>query len=704
MRFLLVVFVFLYPCLSVFSQEEPKDTIGELFSISFSELLSLKVESATKHEEDVFDSPLAATIISGEEIIRSGVTSVAEALRLCAGTIVRQQNKSYFNMHLRGFDDVLPIGNQLTLGTNAMTLVMIDGRPVFNYFQGGTFWETLPIGLNDIEKIEVIRGPSSALYGQNAVAGVINIFTKKGDNNDLKVSSTLQTSPYGDMTIGANIHQKINDQFDIGFSSNMNRFERGMTEYFGYRQKDYVHRDSLRFLGVGGDVRYPDEELALNNHAINTFLQADINENIHSRLSVGVQESEGQRIYADNLTSPFSTNTSKSGYVDVKTDAYSFHNQLSYQKGSQNTVGMLGWEYDYDVVDATLEYEKEIKGFRLRPGIAYHSAIYNDQKAVEEHGADRAFLGQQRIIDSKSAFLHSEYKKNGWRAIVALRYDLYNTPEKGYGTYQFILAKKINEKHLLRGVMSRANKGSFMLDSYYNQRFEQFIPSMGINFVTRLEGNQNLDLLVMDMFELGYRFKGSDKICLSMSLNHQRTKNYASLVQQETGDPFNVYYRFENLPLDAVQNGGELEVMFTPNKKLFVKGFVSMQSTKWRNEDGFVDIETGDTITDYISHFTTPKMYGGFEVNYNISKKWNVNVTNYFMSSQTINSSIRSDENDEYYTVASVFVFNTKVTYALTDNMKLFVNGRNLLANNQVQTVWGDKLNALLLFGLDFKL
>ena len=59
------------------------------------------------------------------------------------------------------------------------------------------------------------------------------------------------------------------------------------------------------------------------------------------------------------------------------------------------------------------------------------------------------------------------------------------------------------------------------------------------------------------------------------------------------------------------------------------------------------------------------------------------------MSSQTINSSILSDENDEYYNVASVFVFNTKVTCALTDNMNLFVNGRNLLANNQVQTVWG---------------
>ena len=78
---------------------------------------------------------------------------------------------------MRGGIDGIP-----TFGFNAINtsiLVMVDNRPVFNYLQGGTYWQNLPIGITDVDRIEVVHGPVSSLYGPNAVSGVINIITKE---------------------------------------------------------------------------------------------------------------------------------------------------------------------------------------------------------------------------------------------------------------------------------------------------------------------------------------------------------------------------------------------------------------------------------------------------------------------------------------------------------------------------------------------
>jgi len=147
--------------------------------LSLEELLNTKVTIASKESERAFDAPSSISVITKSEIEKSGCNSIPEALRLSPGLIVKQQNTGNFDVYIRGFDNVLPVGSQLTMGTNSITLVMIDGRPVNNYFQGGTFWETLPVSISDIDRIEIVRGASSALYGPNAAAGVINIITQR---------------------------------------------------------------------------------------------------------------------------------------------------------------------------------------------------------------------------------------------------------------------------------------------------------------------------------------------------------------------------------------------------------------------------------------------------------------------------------------------------------------------------------------------
>ena len=126
--------------------------------MSLDELTNIDlIVTASKKIEDLFETPLSVTIIKRDEIINSGALSIPEALRLAPGLIVREQTSGVYDVHIRGFDNVT-VNSTLPFPANTITLVMIDNRPVYNYFAGGTFWETLPIDINDIERIEIVGG------------------------------------------------------------------------------------------------------------------------------------------------------------------------------------------------------------------------------------------------------------------------------------------------------------------------------------------------------------------------------------------------------------------------------------------------------------------------------------------------------------------------------------------------------------------
>ncbi|MDY0281431.1 MAG: Plug domain-containing protein, partial [Salinivirgaceae bacterium] len=144
--------------------------MAELIGVSTDELLKMalnrEVSSASKKGESVFESPLSTTVISKEEIELTGATTYEELFRSVPGMIIREESNGNFDIHIRGNDN-LPPGNFSHFSENTMTLVMIDGRIVYNYINGGTIWESIPVSLSDIERIEIIRGASTALYGPN---------------------------------------------------------------------------------------------------------------------------------------------------------------------------------------------------------------------------------------------------------------------------------------------------------------------------------------------------------------------------------------------------------------------------------------------------------------------------------------------------------------------------------------------------------
>jgi iron complex outermembrane receptor protein len=143
-------------------------TIGQLKQLNVEDLMNVEVTSVARHPEKLLQSASAIQVITQEDIRRSGATSIPEALRLADNLEVAQKNSHDWAISARGFNTAL--GNKL--------LVMIDGRTVYTPLYSGVFWDVQDYVLEDIDRIEVISGPGGALWGANAVNGVINIITK----------------------------------------------------------------------------------------------------------------------------------------------------------------------------------------------------------------------------------------------------------------------------------------------------------------------------------------------------------------------------------------------------------------------------------------------------------------------------------------------------------------------------------------------
>ncbi|HEV7506589.1 MAG TPA: TonB-dependent receptor [Thermoanaerobaculia bacterium] len=152
------------------AQEEPRVAPAELKQLSIEQLMEIDVTSVSRRSEQLSKAAAAITVITGEDLRRSGVTSLPDALRLSVSVHVAQSNGNTWGISSRGFNS--------TFATADKMLVLIDGRSVYTPLFSGVFWDVQDVPLEDIDRIEVIRGPGATLWGANAVNGVINIITK----------------------------------------------------------------------------------------------------------------------------------------------------------------------------------------------------------------------------------------------------------------------------------------------------------------------------------------------------------------------------------------------------------------------------------------------------------------------------------------------------------------------------------------------
>ena len=192
------------------------------------ELLFLQEETvsiAAMHEQPISEAPSNVYVITQEDIRHSGATDIPTLLRRIPGMEVIQMSGADFNVSARG--DNQPAANKL--------LVLIDGRSVYEDTLGLVYWKALPITLPEIAKIEVLKGPASALYGFNAFDGVINIITKSPDDYQGTIvqfgggefgtisAAAVNAAKYGDfgyrLSLGRDQNQQWRNRDTLAFRS-----------------------------------------------------------------------------------------------------------------------------------------------------------------------------------------------------------------------------------------------------------------------------------------------------------------------------------------------------------------------------------------------------------------------------------------------------------------------------------------------------
>ncbi len=147
----------------------PQTISPDLTSLSLEDLMNTKVTSVSKTEQKISRTASAIFVITAADIAHSGATNIPDLLRMVPGFDVAQIDANTWAISARGLNG--RFSNKL--------LVMVDGRTVYTPTFGGVLWDTLDLPLEDIERIEAIRGPGGAVWGANAVNGVVNIITKK---------------------------------------------------------------------------------------------------------------------------------------------------------------------------------------------------------------------------------------------------------------------------------------------------------------------------------------------------------------------------------------------------------------------------------------------------------------------------------------------------------------------------------------------
>ncbi|MEO8147816.1 MAG: TonB-dependent receptor plug domain-containing protein [Bacteroidia bacterium] len=717
-----------FVALSAFSSFAQTDSVINNESLSLKELLNVKVVSVSKTSELLFDAPLSASVVTKDEILRAGCTSIMEALRLVPGMIVREQTNGNYDIHLRGMDNVPP-NSPFDITSNTTTLVMIDNRPVYSYLRGGTFWETLPVDINDVERIEVVRGPAAALYGPNAVNGVINIITRQAKKDGLYLVANTQQGSYQTSIANVSAGYRFNKKWSMIASGNYQGRDRTQTSYFEFDRNIWLdHPDYfINFTGDtirNADIRYPNPQQAMDKYAGNLFLNYEPSDKIKYSVSAGAQHSIAQRVSTENEITPLSNTLSDSKYVDFKANIKGLSIQLSDNGGTQATDLDPGRKYDFNIIGGSMEYKFTKDNLSITPGLSYNNAVYDDRK-YSDSITQSGLLNARGVITSQSASLHSEYKmlNNKLRLVAGVALNKFNYPDTNYISYEFAATYKLNKRNLIRAVYSRAPKSSNIFDAYVTKTIAYY--QTGYKTYTRiaLEGNKNPKLLTADMFEIGYRGSITRRLNIDVELFDIQAQNYNTPVSSSpyimlsgTDTVTVIPIKSTDLPLTLHQQGVTLSLSWN-TKKLQVKPFVTLQHTFSKNYAPFIN--TPDAGTPGAEQYniysamgeeaklnSTPTVFGGGALNYAVTSKFNVNISAYYYSSQTyyhlsnilFNDGVRGIDH-----IPSKLIMNAKVSYEPAKGFYLFSSVKNILNDKSREFFKTDATPLMILGGINYE-
>jgi len=320
---------------------------ADLTRLSLSELANLDVTSVSKASEALQRAPATIYVITHEDIVRSGVTSVIEALRLAPNLLLQQQNSSSYTISARGLAGDGPAQN-----FSNKLLILIDGRSLYTPLYSGIYANTIDVMLEDVERIEVISGVGATLWGANAMNGVINIITRashltQGGFLDAGAGNSTQ---FGDVRAGGRMSEDITARaYALGFHRGSELMPDGATAQdgwnkgqAGFRADWSTDRDTIT---LQGDYYHGAEEVLQNSDSL---VQGG---NLLARYEHRGDATNVQVQLYEDQTEQFGPGENSTGFV---VHTYDLSLQESLQAGASHRLVWGGGErlYAYGIRDS----------------------------------------------------------------------------------------------------------------------------------------------------------------------------------------------------------------------------------------------------------------------------------------------------------------------------------------------------------------
>lgn len=432
--------------------------------MSLEDLMGMEITSASKKAERLQDVSSAIYVINQNDIARSSATKITELLQNVPGMFVVDNKYNLTEVNSRA-----PIGN--FVGT---MLVLVDGVPAQSPFSSGVTWADLDLPLNEIDRIEIIRGPGGTIYGANAATGVINIFTKNAkDRNEAYASVDYGDNNYINTRVG--ISKNINEKSAFSIYGKARLFD-------GFDRLEYFEGDNPTVPYASGDSDIKAGDSTITNqitqdvwksetYTIGGKFEHEISENTALRISGNynklVRDAFAYSInsylpaYSD---SSYMTNYGSSrSFINAKLD-HSFNENHSlflngaYKNHSDNTFVNGGYKFGHRLIDLEVQDNFTYKFNSLSAGANIRNVTFNVSDIVNENNVNYAdkennnkmLLGG--FIQDKMSFLDNKLdvtlgiKGEIWQLVSD---NMYFSPSAKF-------AYKPNEKHTVWGSASRA--------------------------------------------------------------------------------------------------------------------------------------------------------------------------------------------------------------------------------------------------------
>jgi iron complex outermembrane receptor protein len=508
---LLGIMVSLGSCSLPLLANEMEDEL-EMGNMSLSDLMNIEIVSATRSESKLSESPVPISVITAQEIADSGLDNIPDVLARLPEIDVLHIGRSQTEVSIRGKG----------INFNRRLLVLIDGRTEYNDLFGVTLWHALPISMDDIKRIEVVRGPSSALFGANAYSGVINIISKQaGDENaaQARVQIGENGAEYSSFYVNA---KGNNSSFKASYSRQSVDSVQTDVPFAGFNRIPSTVNFSPDASSLEGMERF--------NASVIYHGFEDWNFHINAGASDGSMELfqqpglprekwevEGQNVHG-LLNYTFGELTSMQ--FNIYKNNFKYYTALVPLRSAQEALTNTDNGFFYPVRDHnalfsgevdTFDYSLQFVGKAFEDKVAWVAGV--ERREVENIGG----IVQDSKRDINSIFANFTLRfGEGWIGGLGLRKDDDSIIGGDIG-YNASLQYALNETDSLRVTARKA----FRAPSLFELFSSVDLPVPNQNQQVNFRGNTNLEVETIESVDITYTAQFSDRVQATVEVFHE---------------------------------------------------------------------------------------------------------------------------------------------------------------------------------------